>query len=262
MSIYIHELKENFKSFLVWTISIVSFLIICIFLYPQMKGSLGEMGDLFSSLGSFSSAFGMDTLSFGSLVGFYAVECGNILGLGSALYSSLLGIGMISKEEKGRYVEFLFVHPIARMRVLIEKYLSLITLLTLLHIASIVFAITSIAIIGEVVPFKELFLMHGSFYFLSLEIASICFGLSAFFPHASIGLGLGLSLLLYFMNIVANISSKVSFLSWITPFGYTNGSDIVNNMALEWPKIIVGLLLGAVLVILGAIYYDKRDLKC
>ena len=77
-----HELKQGWKSLAIWTASIGFFIIICVFLYPEMKGEMEDMNEMFSSMGAFSSAFGMDRLNFGTLIGFYATECGNILGLG------------------------------------------------------------------------------------------------------------------------------------------------------------------------------------
>ena len=73
-----HELKQGWKSLAVWTASIGFFIIICVFLYPEMKGEMEDMNEMFSSMGAFSSAFGMDRLNFGTLIGFYATECGNI----------------------------------------------------------------------------------------------------------------------------------------------------------------------------------------
>lgn len=79
-----HELKQGWKSLAVWTASIGFFIIICVFLYPEMKGEMEDMNEMFSSMGAFSSAFGMDRLNFGTLIGFYATECGNILEIGRA----------------------------------------------------------------------------------------------------------------------------------------------------------------------------------
>ena len=39
------------------------------FLYPEMKGEIEDMNEMFSSMGAFSSAFGMDRLNFGTLIG-------------------------------------------------------------------------------------------------------------------------------------------------------------------------------------------------
>ncbi len=76
------------------------------FLFPEMKGQMDSVSDMFASMGSFTEAFGMDRLNFGTLIGFYAVECGNILGLGGAFYASLCAVGILSKEEKDKTAEF------------------------------------------------------------------------------------------------------------------------------------------------------------
>ena len=72
----------------------------CIFLFPEMEGELGGVGDMFSSMGSFTAAFGMDRLDFGTLEGFYAIECGNIMSLGGAFFAAVISVNIISKEEK------------------------------------------------------------------------------------------------------------------------------------------------------------------
>ena len=84
MTLIRHELRQGRISFIIWTASIGFLLAVCVFLFPEMKGQMEDMGDMFSSMGSFSDAFGMDRLNFGTLMGFYAIECGNVLGLGGA----------------------------------------------------------------------------------------------------------------------------------------------------------------------------------
>ena len=95
-----HELKQGRTAFLIWTAAVGGLLAVCVFLFPEMKGEMEGVSDIFSSMGSFTAAFGMDRLNFGTLTGFYAVECGNVLGLGGAFFASLFGVGLLSKEEK------------------------------------------------------------------------------------------------------------------------------------------------------------------
>ena len=57
----------------VWTVSIGFLMVICIFLFPEMKGEMAGISKLFASMGSFTAAFGMDKVNFGSLTGFYAI---------------------------------------------------------------------------------------------------------------------------------------------------------------------------------------------
>ena len=91
-----HELKQSWKSLTIWTSSIGFFIVVCVFLYPEMKGEMKNINELFASMGAFTEAFGMDRLNFGTLLGFYSTECGNVLGIGGAFFSSLIGINSFS----------------------------------------------------------------------------------------------------------------------------------------------------------------------
>ena len=114
MNVFKREIKAGIKSFLVWTISVSAFISVCVFMFPQMEGKMDSVSDIFASMGAFSSAFGMDRLGLGSLIGFYSVECGTIMALGATLYAAMVGSQMVGKEEKGRTAEFLFSMPIKR----------------------------------------------------------------------------------------------------------------------------------------------------
>ena len=111
MTIVKHELKQGKIAFAIWTTSIAFLLVVCVFLFPDIKGEMESVGDIFASMGSFTDAFGMDRLNFGTLIGFYAIECGNVLGLGGAFFASLIAVSALSKEEKDKTAEFLLTHP-------------------------------------------------------------------------------------------------------------------------------------------------------
>ncbi len=220
-----HELKQGWKSLAVWTASIGFFIIICVFLYPEMKGEMEDMNEMFSSMGAFSSAFGMDRLNFGTLIGFYATECGNILGLGGAFFASLIAVSSLAKEEKEHTAEFLFAHPISRKKILTEKLTSVLFQLLILNVIVFLFSVGSISLIGEEILWKEICLLHLAYFLIQIELAGICFGISAFLRRSGLGIGLGIATMMYFLNIIANISDQAKFLKYITPFGYANGAD-------------------------------------
>lgn len=261
MTMIRHELKMNRISFIVWTCSISFLLIICIFLFPEMKGEMDGVSDLFASMGSFTEAFGMDKVNFGTLSGFYAVECGNIMGLGGAFFAAMLAVSALSKEEKEHTAEFLLTHPKSRFSIITEKLIAVMIQILLLNMIAWALGIASIAIIGEKIPMKEITLMHGAYLFLQLELAGICFGLSAFLRKGSIGIGLGVAIILYFCNIIANISDSASFLNKITPFGYADGAQIVSEGSLDILLIALGLIYGVVGIMIGYIKYIKKDIQ-
>ena len=261
MTLIRHELKQGWKALLIWTLSIGSFIIICLFMYPEMKGQMESVSSVFSSMGAFSSAFGLDTLDFGSLKGFYGIECGNILGIGGALFAALIGIGALANEEKNGTAEFLLTHPLSRSGIVTAKLVSVLIQVLILNVSVWLMAVGSIAAIGEPVPWKEVTLLHTAYFLLQVELACICFGISAFLWKGGIGIGLGLAIALYFINIIANLTSKADVLKYITPFGYADGSEIFNKGALDACKLLVGLVFTAAGTVLAYWKYNQNDIR-
>ena len=54
MTIIKHELKQGRNSLLIWTLSIAFLMITCVMLFPEMKGEMDNVSDMFASMGSFS----------------------------------------------------------------------------------------------------------------------------------------------------------------------------------------------------------------
>ena len=160
MTILKHELRQGKLPFLIWTGSIGFLLAVCVFLFPEMKGEMDEVSEMFASMGSFTAAFGMDRLNFGTLVGYYAIECGNILGLGGAFYAALCAVGILSKEEKDRTAEFLLTHPVSRVRIITEKLLAVLLQIAAMNLILYALSLGSMAAVGEEIPWKELNLLH------------------------------------------------------------------------------------------------------
>ncbi len=262
MTIVKHELRQGRTALLIW-IGVIAFMLsVCVFLYPEMKGEMDQMNEAFASMGSFTSAFGMDKLNFGTLIGYYAIECGNMMGLGSAFFAALTAAGMLSKEEKDKTAEFLLSHPFRRGRIVMEKLIALLLQITALNAIIYLLAVGSIAAIGEKIPWKEVNLLHLAYYLLQLELAGICFGISAFLRKGSAGIGLGVAALMYALNLISNITDSADFLKYITPYAYCDGADIVGNGKLDGKLLLIGLAVFTGGIIAAYLKYTRKDIHC
>jgi ABC-2 type transport system permease protein len=261
MTIFKHELRQGRTAFAVWTAGVGAMLAACLILFPEMKGEMEQVGQMFGSMGAFTAAFGMDKLDFGTLVGYYAIECGNVLGLGGAFYAAITGAGILSREEQNRTAEFLLTHPVTRKRVLTEKLLSVLARIAAFNLVITALALGCMAVIGEPVPWTEFLLLHGAYFLLQLELACLCFGISAFLVRGSLGAGLGLALGMYCLNLVANIAKPAEFLRCLTPFAYCEGADIVSELALDPALLALGLLYSAAALAAGYRHYCGKDIQ-
>lgn len=260
MRICKHELRMGRTSLLIWTAAISFMLGLCILIYPEMSTQMGDVSAMFADMGSFSAAFGMDRINFGEFTGFFGVECGNILGLGGGFYAALLGICVLSKEEKEGTAEFLLTHPISRTQIIAEKLCAVFLQIVMLNAVAIGFTALAVIVIGEDVSVKTISLLFLAYFLMQLEIAAITFGISAVLRSQSMGIGLGLAAVFYFLNIAANLTEDAGFLKYITPFGYTDGADIIEKQAINGGYLAVGLCFAVAGIGFAFWKYGKKDI--
>lgn len=260
MTLLKHELRQNRISLFVWTGAISFLLAICVFLYPEMKGEMESISDVFADMGNFTAAFGMDQVNFGSLLGYYSVECGNTFGLGGAFFAALCGAGILAKEEKDRTAEFLLSHPISRAKIITQKLLAVIVQILILNVVVYTVSILSMVAVGETIPWKEINLLHIANLLLQIELAGICFGISAFLKRGGLGIGLGVAIMMYFLNIISNITESAEFLKYFTPFAYTDGASIVTNVELDVKLIAIGMIYAVAGIAIAYWKYTKKDI--
>ena len=104
-------------------------------------------------------------------------------------------------------------------------------------------------------------LLHLAYFLIQIELAGICFGISAFLRRSGLGIGLGIATMMYFLNIIANISDQAKFLKYITPFGYANGADIVENGSLDTGMVLTGMLFAVIGILTAYWKYSRKDIQ-
>ena len=261
MTVVLHELKRAKIPFIIWCSVIAFMLAVCVFIFPEMKGEMEKAGDLFSSMGQFTAAFGMDKLNFGTFIGYFAIECGNVLGLGGAFFAAVTGISMLCKEEKERTAEFLLASPLSRARIVAEKLAALLIQIVALNLIIYLLCIGSTAAVGEQIPWKEMTLLFAAYFMLQIELAGICFGLSAFLSKGGAGIGIGVAVVMYFLNIVSNLTESAEFLKYVTPYGYCDGALIVNDGKLDMTLVLIGAAVTIIFTAAAFIKYGKKDIN-
>lgn len=261
MTILKHELKQNLKNMLVWAFCIALSCFGCLLLYKSLESSLGDMNEMFASMGDFSSAIGMDKVGIDTMEGYYATEIAIIFSLGGAMYAALIGICMLAKEEEGHTAEFLHTFPVSRAHIVLSKYIAMAIMIFLLNVICIVFCYGSFVLLDAPLDKQSFLLYHGLQYFMQLEIATVCFMVSAAAKKKMTGFGLGGAILLYAMDLMCRIIPDIKGLKYITPYYYSNASDIFSTGKAEGVPIIIG---GAILLLAlaGTFWiYERRDIQ-
>lgn len=254
-----HELRRGAPSWAVWTLSLAGLAAACVALYPQMETDMADMGALFASMGAFTAAFGMDRLDIGSFIGFYGVECGSIITLGGAFYAAMTAAAALAGEERAGTAEFLLTHPLGRRRVLAAKGTAVTVQLLALNAVAFAAVTVTAAAIGQRIPWRDLLFLHAAWLLLQLQLAALCFGLSAVLRGGEAGVGLGLAAGLYFLALLANIAPAARWLRYLTPFSCAEAARLLTDgfdLGLALPGLAASLLIAAA----GCRWYTQKDI--
>ncbi len=261
MPLFLHEIKRNKLSLIIWTAAVCFMLGVALILYPEMKGQLNQMGDMFSEMGAFSEAFGMNNINFGVFTNYFAVECGNVLGLGGAFFASLTGVNALYTEQSRKTAEFLLTHPLSRAKVVLSKLLAVIFEITVFTVVNMAVSYLAVLAIGESISLKTVGLIFLAFFISQIVIAFISFGISAFLKSGGIGIAIGLSFGFYLVNIFANITESMNFLKYITPFSFCETTNIVLNGEITVKYLWPSLAFAVAGIVVAFLKYNKKDIS-
>ncbi|MGN0432341.1 MAG: ABC transporter permease subunit [Lachnospiraceae bacterium] len=255
-----HECKQNRKNLFIWALCVGFLCFGCLLLYSSLEESMAEMSGMFSDLGAFSMAFGMDKINIGTLEGFYAIEIALMLSLGGALFAALTGSAICAKEEEGHTAEFIYTLPVSRTRILLQKYAAMVLLLVVFEIINVLLVLAGFGIMGSMPDMENFALYHSASFLMHLEIGSICFLLSAAMKKKPTGAALGLSVFLYMMDLLCRVLPDLKNLKYVTPYYYANASDIFSEGRVDPVMIGIGAAVSAVSLLLAVLIYNKRDI--
>jgi ABC-2 type transport system permease protein len=262
VNIFLHELKANIKSLIIWCVIMILFVMIGAAKFSAYAGD----PQMLSILNAFPKAMldALSLLSFNltTVTGFFGIMF-VYFALMASVAAAMWGSGIISKEERDKTVEFSLVLPVSRSRVITAKALAAL-------VNSIAFVLITWAVsVAAAQQYKP----DQAFYnFLALEMEAF-FIIEMIFLAIGLLLGcamkqyklsgstaVGVILVTYFLSIVVSLDSHLDFLKYFTPFKYFDASQFFRAGHFE----LVYLLLSAAIILgcvaLSYVAYNRRDL--
>jgi ABC-2 type transport system permease protein len=262
MNIFLHELKANFKSLLIWSAVVVFFIYMTISKFSAFAGNpetlavLEEMPQpVLDAL--YLNAFNMTTISgfFGVVFPYFALIV--------SIFAVMLGSDIISKEERDKTVEFSLVLPIPRHRLITAKLLvgvvNCIALILLIWGVSVAFAASYHP---ESAFYAFLRLTCLALFILAMIFLAIGVLLGCAMKQYKVAGSVAVMLLMgtYFASLLATLSEDFAWLQYFSPFKFFNPIMMLNESRIE--MVFIWISLGIIVVSLVGAYlsYSKRDL--
>jgi ABC-2 type transport system permease protein len=265
MNIFIREMRAHRKALIIWAFGIVFMVAAGMGKYEMYTANGGKnIKEIFSKLPkSLLTVLGMGNLDVTSASGYFGMLYFYLL-LMAVIHAVMFGADVISKEERDKTSEFLFVKPASRNKIITSKLLAALANIVIFNIITLISSIALMAKYnkGKSITGDIVILMAGMFL-LQLLFLAVGAGLAALTknPKSASGAGTGIVLMTYILSIIVGLNTKLDILKYITPFKYFEASDLLKRQGLDPVFVILSILIVVVMISLTYVYYDKRDLN-
>ena len=262
MNIFLHELRANLKSLLIWSGIIILFSVIgftkfsAFYENPELTAILDSMPP------AMLAALSMNAFNLTTVTGFYGIMImyfGLILSIAAAMWGS----DIIAKEERDRTVEFSLTLPIMRSQLITAK-----TTAAAVNCVILLLITWGITLVNAQAyqPDSEFygFVSISMLAFLLMQMIFLALGIflgCALKRHKRAG-SLTMAILLgtYFASILAGLNEDLKFLRYISPFKYFDAAMMLKENRMEITFVLLSVTLVVALMTGAYLSYQKRDL--
>lgn len=263
MNIFKHELKTYLKPLLWWSIGMLLLIYSSMAKFATYQADGMTMNKIMESFPkSIQAVFGMYGVDlskasscFGAIFLYIVITAG--------IHAAILGSDIIAKEERDRTAEFLFIKPITRKRILLEKILAAAIIVIIFNVITTIISVASVNkysnegnLIGKILSLM-IALLITQFIF-----AAIGFACGSVTKKSKTAATIPVTVLLvsYIILVVVSIIPKLDFLKYISPLNYFEAQNILKDRTFSILSLILsGLIIAASTA--GAFkFFRRKDL--
>jgi ABC-2 type transport system permease protein len=265
MNVFWREIKASRKSFILWTIGMLLMVVSGMSKYAGMSDSGQSMNELMADLPqSMQAIMGTGVFDLSKASGYYGVLYLYIL-LIATLHAVLLGANIISKEERDKTSEFLYVKPLSRRKIILAKLAAAFTSIILLNLLTFISSLLSVSLYsnGEVGITGEVTLLMIGMLLLQILFMAIGSGISAVIetPKRATSIGTSILLFSFLLSIVIDLKEDLDFLSYLTPFKYFDAKTMMYGGGFDLVFVTLSIAIIIVFLSITFIFFQHRDLK-
>jgi ABC-2 type transport system permease protein len=262
MNIFLHELKANRKSTIIWTLSLVVVVIFFMTLFPSItKDAAGFKKVLENYPEGVRKALGVSIDSITSLLGFYSYVFTYVV-LCGAIQAMNLGTSILSKEVREKTADFLLTKPVTRKQIVTAKLLAAFVSLVLTNIVFVIGSIITVkAVSDKSFDMKTFLLISLTAFYVECMFLALGILISVIVPKIKsvLPISLGTVFGFFILNMVGSVIGEKA-IRYLTPFKYYDYAYIIKHNSYETAYIMIELLFIAAAIAASYIIYSKKDI--
>ncbi len=263
MNLFLHELKSYRQSTVIWIVSLSALVVVFLLLFPAFTRDVGVTQQILSHLPpAVRSALDISLQNFFTVYGFFAYLF-TFIALAGAIQAMNLGVGVLSKEESGKTVDFLLSKPISRQAVITSKLLAVLTLLVVTNVVFSAVAL-SVAKIVSTAAFssKTFLLIAATLLLVQLAFAALGVLLSVIIPKVKSVIAVTLPVVFTFF-IIGTLGAIIGndTVRYVSPFKFYDPNYIISHNAYEVKFLVIEVIFVVLAIAASYVIYIKKDVR-
>lgn len=262
MNIIFRELNANLKSLLIWSSSMVFLIYGGMIKYSGIAGAGQEARKLFDQFPpAFKQVLGLGELDITTPTGFYTLFYIYFLVL-AGVHAVMLGAVIISKEERDKTADFLFVKPVPRYWVVTGKLAAVLVNLLVLNLATLSASVVFVNMYNQGASISNRIVLLMVFLFIIQLLFAALGALAAAASKTSkraVSISTLILLSTFLLSAAIDLYPKIDFLKYFTPFKYFPAAALMAKGSYSLTLLVLSLSLTAVFTILTYRLVERRD---
>ncbi|MGB7604791.1 MAG: ABC transporter permease subunit [Lutisporaceae bacterium] len=263
MNIVLRELRANLKSLIIWSLSMVFLIYAGMIKYSGFEAAGQGVNELLNQMPEMvKNIIGMNGLDLTSISGFYGIFYLYFMLL-AGVHAVMLGAVIISKEERDKTADFLFVKPILRVKAITAKFIAALINIVVLNLVTLTSSIFFVGMFnkGEAIN-DQIVRLIFSLFILQLIFLTLGAVIAAITRNTKKATSIATMLLLstFTLSVAIDINNKIDYLSFLTPFKYFKAAQVMREGSIEPIYLLLSIIIIVCCTAGTYIIYNKRDL--
>jgi ABC-2 type transport system permease protein len=258
------ELRDQRWSLLLWSISLIAYVVIMCAVYPTVAENQTQLQQLIKSLPPAFKAYIVGQAGdFFTPDGYLGARLFAVLSpLILLIFSIGAGSRAVAGEEDAGTLGLLLAYPISRRNALSQKYLSVLSAVTVLNLAHLAGLVLGIAAFSLGTDPSNVLQASFSLWLLSVLGATLAFAAGSMGGRrgATTAAAAGILLVMYLLDTIGLLVTSLGWLRKLSFFYYYEGGQVMQH---GLTATHLAVLVVAVAVCLAASYrfFLRRDIR-
>ena len=264
MNLFLREMKSNRKSLIMWCIGMLFMVAAGMGKYSGYESSGQSVNEILAGIpDSLKAVIGFGDFDMSKAMGFYGMLFSYLI-IMAAIHATIIGATIISKEERDKTAEFLFVKPLSRFSAVFAKLSAACLNVFVLNLVTFTVSCMMVGNYSKNEPYMRdiLNLMLGMLAIqLIFMLAGSAIAAAGKKPKSAASAASGIMLTAYVLDKVIDLNKNLDFLKYLTPFKYFSAANLLGDTGFEPVFVVLSAIIVSIFLYVTFVFYRKRDLS-